>query len=238
MPIPRAQCHPVPMNHATAGMLTLASTREAFAISVPNVAQEAAAGHGRELTGTLLPTLRETQRADLAALTARMARRLIWCHAGRPRHTPSSAAWSPSFAFEVKNPGRRHGPCARSGPRRVTKMTASLLIAIAMLIAASLAFGTESVCNTCFLEGATRADVQTLLDQRAAANCLCNASSRTRPLSQALLPESRVSADVIQAVTNRGDVTAESSIGTSVGLGWLLFRRTNGSLGEHDGGQM
>ena len=65
--------------HAAVRMLTAAGADETLAVAVVDVAQNAAADHGRELsTRSDLDHLREVQRADLAALEAR----LTWRFAG------------------------------------------------------------------------------------------------------------------------------------------------------------
>ena len=65
--------------HAAVKMLTAAGAKEALAVAVVDVAQNAAADHGRELTTRSdLDHLREVHRADLAALEAR----LTWRFAG------------------------------------------------------------------------------------------------------------------------------------------------------------
>ena len=65
--------------HAAVRMLTTAGADEALAVAVVDVAQNAAADHGRELTTRAdLDHLRETHRADLADLEARMT----WRFAG------------------------------------------------------------------------------------------------------------------------------------------------------------
>ena len=58
---------------ATVRMLSAAGAEEALAVAVVDVAQNAAADHGRELaTRADLDHLREVQRADLAALEPRL----------------------------------------------------------------------------------------------------------------------------------------------------------------------
>lgn len=65
--------------HAAVRMLTAAGADETLAVAVVDVAQNAAADHGRELsTRSDLDRLREAHRADLAALEAR----LTWRFAG------------------------------------------------------------------------------------------------------------------------------------------------------------
>ena len=65
--------------HAAVRMLTAAGADETLAIAMVDVAQNAAADHGRESsTRSDLAHLREVQRADLAALEAR----LTWRFAG------------------------------------------------------------------------------------------------------------------------------------------------------------
>ena len=65
--------------HAAVRMLTAGGADEALAVAVVDVAQSAAADHGRELTTRSdLDHLREAHRADLAALKAR----LTWRFAG------------------------------------------------------------------------------------------------------------------------------------------------------------
>ena len=65
--------------HAAVRMLTAAGADEALAVAVVDVAQSAAADHGRELaTRADLEHQREAHRADMAALEAR----LTWRFAG------------------------------------------------------------------------------------------------------------------------------------------------------------
>lgn len=65
--------------HAAVRTLTAAGADEALAVAVVDVAQNAAADRGRELsTRADLENLREAQRADLAVLEAR----LTWRFAG------------------------------------------------------------------------------------------------------------------------------------------------------------
>ena len=65
--------------HAAVKTLTAAGANEALAVAVVDVAQNAAADHGRELTTRAdLEGLREGHRADLAVLEAR----LTWRFAG------------------------------------------------------------------------------------------------------------------------------------------------------------
>ncbi len=60
--------------HAAVRMLTAAGADETLAVAVVDVAQNAAADHGRELaTCSYLDHLREVQRGDLASLEARRA---------------------------------------------------------------------------------------------------------------------------------------------------------------------
>ena len=65
--------------HAAVKTLTAAGADEVLAVAVVDVARNAAADHGRELaTRADLDNLRESHRADLAALEAR----LTWRFAG------------------------------------------------------------------------------------------------------------------------------------------------------------
>ena len=64
--------------HAAVKMLTAAGADEVLAAAVVDVAQDAAAGHGRELTTRAdLDALREANRADLAALEVRLLKWMI-----------------------------------------------------------------------------------------------------------------------------------------------------------------
>ena len=52
-------------------------------------------------------------------------------------------------------------------------MIRDLFTGVVMLLAASPALGQNRLCDTRFLEGATQADVQRLVDQGADANRIC-----------------------------------------------------------------
>lgn len=89
------------------------------------------------------------------------------------------------------------------------------VFAVVLSLAAPVVAQTPDLCSADWLDQATGADVQRLIQQGADPNIVCDGLARTRPLHQTTLSGSNVSREVVQALIDAGaDVSADSTFGT------------------------